>query len=134
MKKKTSTMLALSLSLGLLTTNNLEVLASELDEGSEQSIVNETNSGEELEEVGTVEDEEKPEEVTEEVADEEADEEEEVAEEVTDGEEPQESESEEEAEEEQKDGWIEEDGGIFYYENGKKATGWKEISNNWYYF
>lgn len=117
MKMKTSTLLALSLSLGLLTTNNLEVFASEMDEDSEQSIIDKTNI-EEVEESVEVEEIEEIEEV----------------EEVEEAEKIEEVAEVEETEEEQKDGWVEEGGSIFYYENGKKITGWKEISSNWYYF
>ena len=34
----------------------------------------------------------------------------------------------------EKDGWNETTDGWEYYEDGKKATGWKEISKHWYYF
>ncbi len=34
----------------------------------------------------------------------------------------------------EKDGWNETTDGWEYYEAGKKATGWKEISKRWYYF
>ena len=33
-----------------------------------------------------------------------------------------------------KNGWVEEDGSTFYYVNGQKAAGWKEIGNKKYYF
>lgn len=33
-----------------------------------------------------------------------------------------------------KNGWVEEDGSTFYYVNGQKAAGWKEIDNKKYYF
>ena len=33
-----------------------------------------------------------------------------------------------------KNGWVTESGVKRYYENGKAVTGWKEISNSWYYF
>ena len=32
------------------------------------------------------------------------------------------------------DGWHEESGSKYYYENGNKITGWKKIDNKWYYF
>ena len=32
------------------------------------------------------------------------------------------------------DGWHEESGTKYYYENGNKITGWKRIDNKWYYF
>ena len=31
-------------------------------------------------------------------------------------------------------GWHETENGLEYYENGKKVTGWKAISEEWYYF
>ena len=34
----------------------------------------------------------------------------------------------------EKDGWIKTEEGWKYYENGQKATGWKAVSENWYYF
>ena len=34
----------------------------------------------------------------------------------------------------EKDGWNETTDGWEYYEDGKKVTGWKEISKHWYYF
>ena len=34
----------------------------------------------------------------------------------------------------EKDGWNETTDGWEYYKDGKKATGWKEISKHWYYF
>ena len=34
----------------------------------------------------------------------------------------------------EKDGWSETTDGWEYYEDGKKVTGWKEISKHWYYF
>ena len=34
----------------------------------------------------------------------------------------------------EKDGWIKTDEGWKYYENGQKVTGWKAVSEKWYYF
>ena len=34
----------------------------------------------------------------------------------------------------EKDGWIKTEEGWKYYENGQKATGWKAVSEKWYYF
>ena len=34
----------------------------------------------------------------------------------------------------EKDGWIKTDEGWTYYENGQKVTGWKAVSEKWYYF
>ena len=34
----------------------------------------------------------------------------------------------------EKDGWIKTEEGWKYYENGQKVTGWKAVSENWYYF
>ena len=34
----------------------------------------------------------------------------------------------------EKSGWVETTDGWEYYEDGKKVTGWKEISKHWYYF
>ena len=37
-------------------------------------------------------------------------------------------------EEEENEGWVHTGNGWEYYENGKKAIGWKDISGTWYYF
>ena len=34
----------------------------------------------------------------------------------------------------EKDGWIKTEEGWKYYENGQKVTGWKAVSEKWYYF